>query len=84
RISANHNRPDRRLQITISIIDVSGRTIRIIKEETWSGGYRLSPLLWDGNTDGGERAGKGIYFCRLTVRTDDGEEASGTVRIIIL
>lgn len=84
RISANHNRPDRRLEITISIIDVSGRTIRIIKEETWSGGYRLSPLLWDGNTDGGERAGKGIYFCRLTVRTDDGEEASGTVRIIIL
>ncbi len=84
KISANHNRPDGRLEITVSIIDMSGRTIRKIKEETYSTGYRLAPVIWDGNTDGGQRAGKGVYVCRVTVRTDDGEEASGTGRIIIL
>ncbi len=84
KISANHNRPDRRLEITVRITDVSGRTIRQIKEETYSTGYRLTPVIWDGKTDGGQRAGKGVYLYRLTVRTNDGEEASGAGRIIIL
>jgi len=84
RISAGHNRPDRELDITVTILDMSGRTIRIIKEITVSSGYQLAPITWDGRTEGGQTAGKGLYIYYINVRTTDGEEAKGTGRIIIL
>ena len=84
RISAGHNRPDEEIEIILTILDMSGRVIRVIKEETFTTGYQLPPLTWDGRTDGGRRAGKGIYIYSLRVSTRDGEEAKGTGRIIIL
>jgi len=84
RISAGHNRPDEEIEIILTILDMSGRVIRVIKEETFTTGYQLPPLTWDGRTDGGRRAGKGIYIYSLSVSTRDGEEAKGTGRIIIL
>ena len=84
RISAGHNRPDEEIEIILTILDMSGRIIRVIKEETFTTGYQLPPLTWDGRTDGGRRAGKGIYIYSLRVSTRDGEEAKGTGRIIIL
>lgn len=84
RISAGHNRPDEEIEIILTILDMSGRIIRVIKEETFTTGYQLPPLTWDGKTDGGRRAGKGIYIYSLSVSTRDGEEAKGTGRIIIL
>lgn len=84
RFSADHNRPDSKLEITVSIIDMSGRIVKKIKEETFSTGYRLSPISWDGNTDNGERVGKGMYIYSVSVRTDKGEVATGSGRLIIL
>ncbi|HBE42989.1 MAG TPA: hypothetical protein DDW27_17655 [Bacteroidales bacterium] len=84
KISAEHNRPDEALEITVSILDMSGRIIRIIREEAYSTGYRLPPVRWDGNTEEGRRVGRGIYIYSVTVRTSRGEEAQGTGRIIIL
>jgi len=45
-ISAEHNRPDDELEIIITIFDMSGRMVRIIKEQTYSTGYQLSPITW--------------------------------------
>ena len=84
KISAEHNRPDGELEVTTSIFDMSGRIIKIIKTSAYSTGYQLSPILWDGNNEGGRRVGKGIYPYRITVRTKDGETAMASGRIIIL
>ena len=83
-ITAEHNRPDRDLNITISIFDMSGRTIKIIKTESPSTGYRLQPILWDGSTDGGRRVGRGIYPYTVTITTPEGETARASGRMIIL
>ncbi len=58
--------------------------IRTIRQKVSSGGYRLPPLNWDGNTDSGKRAGRGIYYYRVTVSTAGGERASAAGRLIIL
>jgi hypothetical protein len=84
RISAEHNRPDEELQVTINIFDLSGRIIRIIKSSAFSTGYQLSPVIWDGNTEGGRRAGRGVYPYRVTVRAGNGETAEASGRMIIL
>jgi hypothetical protein len=84
KISAGHNRPDEELEITVAIYDLSGRIIRIIKEEAYSTGYQLSPIIWDGKSEEGRRVGRGIYPYKVTVRAQNGETAVSSGRMIIL
>ncbi len=84
RISTEHNRPDEEFEVTVSIFDMSGRIIRIIKTSMYSTGYQLAPVVWDGNSESGQRAGRGIYPYRVTIRTSSGETAAGSGRMIIL
>ncbi len=84
KISVEHNRPDENLNITISIFDMSGRVIRMLNSSAYSTGYRISPITWDGTSEGGKRAGRGVYPYRITVRTGSGETAISSGSIIIL
>jgi flagellar hook assembly protein FlgD len=84
KITAEHNRPDERMEITISIFDGIGRLVRILKTTEYSTGYQLSPVIWDGNNNSGSRVEKGIYPYKVTIRTEDGEKAAVSGRIIIL
>jgi hypothetical protein len=84
KITAEHNRPDKELEISISIYDGTGRLVRILKTTEYSTGYQLSPIIWDGNNSGGIRVEKGIYPYKVTVRKEDGEKAIASGRIIIL
>jgi len=84
RITAEHNRPDEELKVTVSIFDMSGRIIRMIQSVVTTSGYQLSPIIWDGNTEGGKRAGRGIYPYNVSVLTHEGEKAVASGRMIIL
>jgi len=84
KISAEHNRPDEELEITIRIFDMSGRIIRIINSTVYSSGYQLTPVLWDGSSESGRRVGRGLYPYNVTVRTTGGETASVSGQMIIL
>lgn len=84
RLSAEHNRPGEDMEITITIYDLNGRVIRVLKSGTFSSGYQLEPVIWDGNASGGQRVGRGIYPYRATVRSGSGETATGSGRMIIL
>jgi Peptidase family C25 len=83
-ITAEHNRPDDNLSIKIFIYDMGGREIKMISTEMPSTGYRLQPVIWDGNTDGGKRAGRGIYPYMVVITTSGGETAKASGRMIIL
>ncbi len=84
KISAEHNRPDEEFEITISIFNVNGEIIRIIKTSVPSTGYQLTPVVWDGNDTGGKRVGRGVYPYKVFIRTGNGEIASISGRMIIL
>jgi hypothetical protein len=84
RISAEHNRPDKEFEVTITIYNMNGSAIRILKTTMYSTGYQLEPVIWDGKTESGQRAGRGIYPFRLSIRTDGGEIATESGRMIIL
>jgi Peptidase family C25 len=83
-ITLEHNRPDNVLNITINIINIDGRIIRIIKTRVEPSGYTLPPINWDGNDEGGGRVGKGIYPFTVTIVTGNGDMARATGRMIIL
>jgi hypothetical protein len=84
KITAEHNRPDEELGITVSIFDMTGRVIRTIRTSEYSSGYQLNPINWDRTSEGGRRVGQGIYPYRVTVKTGSGETAESTARMIIL
>jgi hypothetical protein len=83
-ITAGHNRPDERLMLTVSIFGLDGRVIKIIKTSAFTDGYNIPPVEWDGTTESGARAGRGMYHYRITAITAEGEMAEGTGRLIIL
>jgi hypothetical protein len=84
RFTAEQNRPDQELEVTITIYDLGGRAIRVINTRVFASGYMIPPIQWDGDVEGGQRAGRGIYPYRITVKTNSGEKAEGTGRLIIL
>ncbi|MBP1675040.1 MAG: hypothetical protein H6Q24_1178, partial [Bacteroidetes bacterium] len=83
RISAEHNRPGEMLGITITIFNVTGAVIRILRTAVTATGYRLSPVEWDGCTSAGRRAGKGIYPYIVKITAENGETSTISGRMII-
>ncbi len=83
RISAEHNRPGEMLDITITIFNVTGAVIRILRTTEAATGYRLSPVEWDGCSSAGRRAGKGIYPYTVKITAENGETSTISGRMII-
>jgi hypothetical protein len=83
-ITLEHNRPEKELEVRIEIYSIDGRIIRIIKTFIESTGFTLPPVIWDGNEQGGRKAGKGVYPYTVTIVTSDGESARTSGRMIIL
>jgi hypothetical protein len=83
-ITAEHNKPDNELDITISIFGMNGSLIRILKVRVLTSGYTIPPIEWDGNNENGVKAGKGIFPYTVTVTTKNGETARASGRMIIL
>jgi hypothetical protein len=83
-ITGEHNRPDSEFDVTINVFNLNGRIIKVIKTTVPSTGYALPPVIWDGNDDGGNRVGRGVYPYTVTVSTATGETARASGRMIIL
>ena len=83
-ITAEHNRPDNNLTVRINIYSMSGKIIRIIETTVIAEGYKLPPIIWDGNTVDGKRVGRGIYPYSVTVTSEAGEIARVSGRMVIL
>jgi hypothetical protein len=84
RISAEHNRPEAELEVTINIFNLNGRIIKIIKTSVPSTGFALPPVQWDGKDDRGMRVGRGMYPYSVIITTGNGETARASGRMIIL
>ena len=82
-ISLQHNRPDARLDITVTVFNMNGGVIRIINSSLPATGYQLAPIEWDGTISGGQKAGKGIYPFKVKITTDKGETSIISGRMII-
>lgn len=83
-ITLEHNRPDVELEVRIDIYSVDGRIIRTIKTSVEPTGYTLPPVDWDGNDEGGRKAGKGVYPYIVTIVTSKGESARTSGLLVIL
>lgn len=59
-----NSRRDAPVQAEARLIDLQGRTVRLLYSGTLARG--VTSLAWDGRGDAGQQLGAGIYFVRLT------------------
>ena len=84
KFTAGHNRPGTEMDITLTILSSDGRTVRVLREKSYSAGYALPDIPWDGCDINGGRVARGLYLWRAEAVTSEGEKASATGRFIIL
>ncbi len=84
KISLEHNRPDDNIEIIINIYSPGGMLVKTIKTTNPTGGYRITPIIWDGKDNNGGRVAPGIYIYTVDFKTEKNETAHTSGRMIIL
>jgi len=82
--TAGHNRPGTEIDVTITIFNSSGSSLRVMREKIFTVGYALPDIPWDGCDTKGSRLARGVYLWRAEAVTSEGEKSAATGRIIIL
>ncbi len=78
-----HNRPNELLNVLIQIFSVSGKVVKSIHSEMITQGYRIEGIPWDGKDDFGNKIGRGVYFYKISVRTENNEKTEYTEKLLI-
>jgi hypothetical protein len=79
-----HNRPGEELTLRIQIYTITGKLVKTIRTTIFSPGNRSSDVEWDGRDEYGSKIGRGVYFYRLRVQTQDGKAAEKLEKLFIL
>ena len=79
-----HNQASGEIEVLIQILTVSGKLVKTIETSINSSGFRVGPINWDGKDDFGDSIGRGVYFYRLKLRTEDGKIANKFQKLVIL
>lgn len=79
-----HNKPGQVLQVQIQIYTQSGLAIKSLFSTFTSQGFRSEPIMWDGRDDFGQKIGRGVYFYKIFVKTNENEFAELTEKLVIL
>lgn len=80
-----HNQPDADFDIDIQIFNLAGMMVRRMSySQPASGNYRIGPIQWNGQSSTGSRLGRGMYICKLAVRSSNGDRAQLQQKLIIL
>lgn len=78
-----HNQSCDNMDVQIQVYSVSGRLVKTISEKVQTVGFRTEGLNWDGKDDFGDKLARGVYIYRLSIKTDAGEAAQKTEKLVI-
>ena len=78
-----HNQSCDNMDVQIQVYSVSGRLVKTILEKVQTVGFRTEGLNWDGKDDFGDKLARGVYIYRLSIKTDAGETAQKTEKLVI-
>lgn len=79
-----HNQICTQVEVQIQIFTVSGRLVKTLNRSLYSDGFRISGIDWNGTDEFGDRLGRGTYFYRVKVETNNGAKAEKFERLVIL
>ncbi len=79
-----HNQVCSQIDTKIEIFTVSGKLVRTIIENVNTNGFRSDGIEWDGRDDYGDKIARGVYVYRLSISTDNGQQAEKLEKLVIL
>ncbi len=79
-----HNLPNTLFSGQIQIFSISGILVKTIDFQLASAGYLAGPLFWDGKDEYGNKIGRGTYFYRINIKTNDGKSSTKMEKLVIL
>ena len=82
--SFEHNQSDQNLEITIDIYNINGGFITRIEKTMFANSYRNNDIVWDVTDQNGSRIMKGIYIYKIIVRSEQGQEAHKTSKMVVI
>jgi flagellar hook assembly protein FlgD len=71
------------MDVQIQVYTVSGRLVKTILEKIPTLGFRMDGISWDGKDDFGDKLARGVYVYSVTIKTDSGETAQKTEKLVI-
>lgn len=82
--SFEHNQSGEDLEAIIDIYGIDGKFVTRIQEDFYADGYRNNQIKWDVTDQSGNKLSKGVYVYKLSLRSNDGIEASQSNRLVII
>ncbi len=71
------------LTVLIQVFSATGKIVKTIHSELITQGYRIEGIEWDGKDDFGNKIGRGVYFYKISVRTENNEIAKYIEKLLI-
>lgn len=82
--SFGHNQIGNNMDVQISIYDMMGRLVAVLKEQVMGTSTRTNPIRWDGRSGTGKPLPAGVYGYCITVTNDKKETASVSSKLVII
>ncbi len=79
-----HNRPYETLDVQVQVYSVSGKLVWSEYKQIQTQGNTSREISWNGRDQFGQKIGKGVYFYKLSVRTQDGKTAEKWEKLVKL
>jgi hypothetical protein len=80
----DHNKAGENLDITITIMTITGKVLKTIDQTITSASGHVSDIHWNGRDDYEDKPSKGVYIYRIVIRTEDGKKAEKVEKLVIL
>ncbi|MFT5512557.1 MAG: hypothetical protein ACI8SE_000955 [Bacteroidia bacterium] len=80
----DHNKTGLQMDVLLQVITPTGRIVKTFNQSTVSANSHFDAISWNGKDDFGDQLARGVYLYKLSVKTEDGNKAEVTQKLVIL
>jgi len=80
----DHNKVGQQMDVLIQIITPTGRIVKTFNQSLVSANSHFEDIQWNGKDEFGDQLARGVYLYKLSVKTEDGNKADVTQKLVIL
>ncbi len=80
----DHNKAGQGIDVLVQITTVSGRIVKSFTSSASSANGHFDNISWDGRDEFGDQLARGVYLYKVTVKSEDGQKAEKTQKLVIL
>ncbi len=80
----DHNKSGMQMDVLIQVVTTTGRIVKTFHYSSTTASSHFDHITWDGKDEFGDQLARGVYLYKLTVKTEDGDKADVTQKLVIL